>query len=187
MARTRISAGGKPAWLKDMYDIIDGKYDNDPDKMGKLLDAAKKDVGEKGFVFTCSSPAMATRAVRAVTQAAEHRVELLETRVQALKAQSEEIQAEVQHQREVRDKLANSLEEERINEQILRKELEERIEKLIRDKSGKTLYQRLEEGEFNSLHYKLFLELLKRGCEDEANRLDSTNRYEDMFPPVELS
>ncbi len=170
MARTRSTAGGRPAWLKDMYDIIDGKYDNDTDKMGRLLDAARKDVGEKGFVFTCSSPAMAIKAVRAVTQATEHRVELLEARGQALKAQSEEIQAEVQHKREVRDKLAKSLEEARKKGQMLREQL---IEKLIGDKPEKTVYQRLIDNEFNSLPYKLFFDILKRGCKEEAARIDN--------------
>ncbi len=178
MARTRSTAGGRPAWLKDMYDIIDGKYDNDTDKMGRLLDAARKDVGEKGFVFTCSSPAMATKAVRAVRQAAEHRVELLEARGQALKAQYEEIEAEVQHKREVRDKLAKSLEEARKKGQMLREQV---IEKLIENNSGKKLYQRLGDGEFNRLHYTLFFEILERGCEEEADRLDYENRYEDLF------
>ncbi len=47
MARTRI-AGGRPAWLTDMYDIIDGKYYDAPETINRLLHAARKDVGEKG-------------------------------------------------------------------------------------------------------------------------------------------
>ena len=159
MAKKRSTAGGRPAWLKDMYDIIDGRYDDDTDTIDSLIDAAKKDVAEKGFVFTCSSPAMATKAVR---QAAEHRVELLDARVKALKAQSEEIEADVQHKREVCESLEKALEEAYEKEAALQEQLTEKLDKLLEDKSGKTVYQRLEAGEFNSLHYTLFFEILKR-------------------------
>ncbi len=168
MARTRSTAGGRPVWLKDMYDIIDGKYDNDLDKMGRLLDDANKDVGEKGFVFTCSSPAMATKAVRAVKEAAEHHVELLEASVQALKAQSEEIQADVENKREVRDILAKSLEEACTEGGILQKQILEKIVKLIADNTEKTLSQRITDGEFNSLPFKQFLFILKLACAQDA-------------------
>ncbi len=168
MARTRSTAGGKPAWLTDMYDIIDGKYDNDIDKMGRLLDAAKKDVGEKGFVFTCSSPGMATKAVRAVEQAAEHCVKLLKARVQALKAQSEEIQVELENKRDGRNSLLKTLEEVCTEGGTFQKQILERLVKLTADNSEKTLSQRITDGEFNSLPFKQLLFILTLACAQDA-------------------
>ena len=181
MSRKRPTAGG-PAWLSNMYDIIDGKYDNDPETIKTLLAPAQKDVREKGFVYTCSSPAMALRSARAVRQATERSLELLNARVEALKARCEEVQAGVKHQREERESLEKALKKACERGASLQKQLTERIDKLLEDKSGKTLYQRLEDGEFNSLHYTLFFDILKRGCE-EAARLD-TKRYAFLFSPI---
>ncbi len=170
---SKRTAGGKPAWLRDMYDIIDGLYDNDTDEIRRLLAIATEEIGKKGFVYKFDTPAMATRALRIVRQAAEHQTELLTAKVNRLKARYEELQESAKHKGEVRDELQKALDEACKKGAELQKQLTEEVGKIIEDKPGKTLYQRLVEGEFNGLDYKTFFDILIRSCEEEAARIDA--------------
>ncbi|MDO4840478.1 MAG: hypothetical protein Q3990_07375 [Desulfovibrionaceae bacterium] len=176
-AKGKECNGGKSkesSMVQTIRDILDGKYDNDMDGIGRLLDVAAEEIDK---------PNHAPWWDDIVNWAADQLAELLCTQSKDHGKTHKKMALTLKEKRFYQKQATASL--ALLNKEGLtfketiaaQDQLSEALEKLRDDKAEKSLYQRLVDGEFYKLHWEEFARMCDRITKEENVPWTELHKY----------